>query len=491
MAFAAAPTTLDWSTQYAVNTEQIAWHIFETLYATDKDFVPRPMLATDYSVSDDGLVWTINLRTGVTFHNGDDMEPVDVVSSLERWMLVSDAGKELAPNVVSVEESGDSAVEITLKSPNANLISLLSSADQAAAIMPAEIADAAGTDLIANEDIIGTGPYQFDSWTAGDSVVLKRFEDYDARDETDWGGLAGRKEAYADTITYAVVSEQNVQISGVQTGQYDIATEISASVYDAVKDVAGTEAHVAPLGNRLALDLNHTIAPFDDVNMRLALDAALDQESVGMLVAGNEDLFSTDRALFPEVQSNVHTEAGTEGHVVGTDIPDVELAQEYLDKAGYDGETLKLLTTKDFPIIYQMSLAVQEQLNNVGMNVDLQVEDWPTYLKYRLEEPGGYTFAADYYQPTSGPEVTVWIKPTEWNGYTSDAMTAALDAWNNATDDDAKSAAMDQISEVYFAEMPSWLGPLITPVTLSNDQLQGYADYKNGLPVLWNSWKTD
>ena len=85
VALNAEPPSLDlqWST--ALATQQIGWHLYETLYTLDRDYNPIPLLAEGHTVSDGGRRYTITLRRGVRFHDGREMTSADVVASLQRW----------------------------------------------------------------------------------------------------------------------------------------------------------------------------------------------------------------------------------------------------------------------------------------------------------------------------------------------------------------------------------------------------------------------
>src|SRR5262245_60795220 len=87
------PPSLDLHWTTAVITQQIAWHVLETLYTSDRNFANIPLLAESHTVSDGGRRYTITLRKGVRFHNGKEMTSVDVVPSLNRWGRISTPGK--------------------------------------------------------------------------------------------------------------------------------------------------------------------------------------------------------------------------------------------------------------------------------------------------------------------------------------------------------------------------------------------------------------
>src|SRR5213592_1224784 len=79
------PPTLDLHTTTAVITQQIMWHVFETLYTYDRQFNPIPLLVERHTVADNGRTYTFELRRGVKFHTGREMTADDVVASLQRW----------------------------------------------------------------------------------------------------------------------------------------------------------------------------------------------------------------------------------------------------------------------------------------------------------------------------------------------------------------------------------------------------------------------
>ncbi len=97
------PPTLDLHTTTAVITQQIMWHVFETLYTYDKQYNPIPLLVEGHTVTDSGRTYTFRLRRGVKFHNGRDMTAEDVVLSLKRWGKLATPGKAIWKNVEGIE----------------------------------------------------------------------------------------------------------------------------------------------------------------------------------------------------------------------------------------------------------------------------------------------------------------------------------------------------------------------------------------------------
>jgi peptide/nickel transport system substrate-binding protein len=159
----AEPGTLDWQSSTATATRLVAWHIFEGLFALDQNYAVKPLLAQDYTVSPDGLRYTIRLRTGIKFHNGQPMRAEDVIASLERWGKLSTGGRETFKFIKQIRKVDDVTIEITLTGIFTPLITNLGDPKQAAVIMPKGVAESSG--LKPAVELIGTGPYIFKRWT--------------------------------------------------------------------------------------------------------------------------------------------------------------------------------------------------------------------------------------------------------------------------------------------------------------------------------------
>ena len=107
------PPSLDAMTTSSGASRNINMNVYETLYGFDENVVPIPMLAEGVEISEDGLTYVFKLRTGVKFHNGDEMTSADVKASLDRYLRVG-ATPNLEP-VEKVEATGDHEVTLTMK----------------------------------------------------------------------------------------------------------------------------------------------------------------------------------------------------------------------------------------------------------------------------------------------------------------------------------------------------------------------------------------
>jgi len=174
-----------------VVTRQIGCHIYETLLTYNADYNLAPMLAETWSTSEDGLTTSVTLRPGLRFHDGSPVTAMDAVASLERWRGLSTVGKSAFADVTAITAVDERSLTITATAASSALLEALASPTQAAAIMPAAVARAAGKNEITS--FIGTGPYRLQSWQKDQYVTLERFADYVALEAPPVGSAAARK----------------------------------------------------------------------------------------------------------------------------------------------------------------------------------------------------------------------------------------------------------------------------------------------------------
>src|SRR5699024_8964730 len=222
MAYDSIPPTLDPHMSTATATFDFATQIFEPLYAIDSDYEPQPILAESHEESDDGKMVTIHLREGVKFHNGEELTAEDVVASMDKWVEQSTIGSaNLSEAEFEAEE--DYTVTIHLEEANPFILDTLATPQQFAGIIQKEIVDNASKDGIT--EYIGTGPFKVESYDDTQQLHLKKYEDYQSVD-TPSDGLSGEKEVKIDDLYIDIVTDETIRVSGLQTGEYDIAARL-------------------------------------------------------------------------------------------------------------------------------------------------------------------------------------------------------------------------------------------------------------------------
>lgn len=338
----------------AAGTKEILFNMFEGLVKPDKNGNLMKAIASDYTVSEDGLVYTFTLREGVKFHNGNAVTAEDVKYSLERASGLLDGTPLIASLKVltSVDIIDEKTVQVTVGSANTELIYSF-----VAAIIPAGSGeDESGTP-------IGTGPFSFVSYTPQEGIVVKKNEDY-------WQeGLP-----YLDEVNFKIVTSTDTALLELQGGSIDIYPYLTDSQANELKD--SFQILSAPSAVVQALFLNNADPVLSDVRVRQAICYALDKDSINdFLAGGNASLIST--AMLPTLESyyvDLNDTYGTGANV--------EKAKELMTEAGYpDGFDLEITVPSNYEYHMQTAEVVVEQLKSAGINAVIHPVEWNAWLE--------------------------------------------------------------------------------------------------------------
>ncbi len=380
VAYPTQPPSLDPHASTAIATSDIMRPVFESLLTVDADYNIKPMLADAWEQSDDGKTITFHLREGVLFHNGEELMADDVVASLNKWKEAPGSREQFTEAEFEAEDNY--TVVLRLPEPLSTTLTALSFGGGGfAAIMPKESIDNASADGI--EEFIGTGPFKFDKWKPDQSIHLTKFEDYQARSEPS-SGLAGKREALIDDLYFVFVKDPSTRVSGIQTGEYDVVVEVPFDNATQLENDSNIENHIHP-GGFLIAHFNKKAGLFTDVKARQAVANALEMESILRSAYAEENYYRISHNLMMEQQEKQwYSDIGKDHY----NVHDTEKAKQLLNESGYNGEEITILTTRDYEPQYNAAVVIQEQLKNIGMQVNLEVYDWATLLEKRQDETG-------------------------------------------------------------------------------------------------------
>lgn len=475
IAVTAQPPTLDSAltvSQVALNT---ALYIFEQLYTLNADYEPVPMLAESVDVSDDGLTYTFKLRQGVKFHNGKEMTAEDVVASMNRWLVTSSRAKSLLSGA-NYEEVDPYTVKLTLQQPSSDVLILMATRANFPAIMPKEVIEAAGAEGVT--EYIGTGPYKFNEWKQDQYIHLVRYEDYQPVDSAP-SGFAGRKDAPTENIYFHFVTDHSTRIAGAKTGLYDIVADIPIENYDELAAESGLTLETAP-GGTLTAFLNTADGVLaDNVKLRQAILAALNNEEIMLASFAKPELYSLAPGYMNLNQTQWATDAGSEYY----NQANVDKAKQLLSEAGYNGEEITLLTTKDYNEMYTATLVIQEQLRQIGMNVKVDNYDFPTFLETKNDRSKWDLFVASTGYQLTPPQLLA-VTP-DWAGLDDQKVKDSLVAIRTASSSEEAAKVWEEL-QGYLYEIGSStvIGHYNSLVAVSN-KIEGYEQFE--APVAWNA----
>jgi peptide/nickel transport system substrate-binding protein len=486
-ALAGDPGTLDVAQNSGALTIFVGQNIFEQLFAMDKTSKPRPQLASGYVKSADDLTYTISLRTGITFQNGQAMTSADVVASLLRWEKVSGTGQSVGADVVSIAASGPDKVVITLKHPRYSLISDLAGNIQAAIIVPASDATAAGTKPMADSETIGTGPYKLKSYVHGQKIDLVKFTGYKPRTE-DWGGLAGAKAANINTLEFRFVSDPTQQLNGLESGQFQWAQAVSPDTYDTIKTNSALNVQVSDTGQVYTFLLNHNAAsPMSKLPARQALNMLIDKTAMATAAFGPKVLWSPlEGAMVLPSDGPLYSTAGE--NVFNTH--DTAKAKQLFAEAGVTSSTpLRIYTTQTYSFFYQMAVVLQAELKSIGLNAKVEVYDYPTMNDRLTSDKTSWDISmAGFGGNVGSPSQILYLSPS-WPGqYTSTKMTSLLSAYDNAQSDAQAKQIGGEIQQTIWDEIPVIAVAPSRFLLVSSSTLKNMSGYFPG--IFWNAYRS-
>ena len=295
-------------------------------------------------VSADGKVYSIALRKGVKLHSGRELDAEDVVASLKRWMEVSPRGKSVGAQVETLAAKGPLTVEIVLKNAYAPLLAQLAMPSGMAAIMAKE---SLAQPL---KEYVGTGPYQFKERKPDQYVLLTRFDGYSARTEPA-NGYGGKRTAVADELRFVPVPNANTRVEGALAGQFHYADLLPIEAFGRLEKAPGKVVPLlTPSFGFPYLVFNTKEGSMTQQAVRKAAQAALGEGE--MLAAGFGDtrFFIVEGNHFPK-GTPFYSDAGTASY----NERDAKKAKTQAEQAGYKGETVRILTSRQYDFHYNMA----------------------------------------------------------------------------------------------------------------------------------------
>jgi peptide/nickel transport system substrate-binding protein len=462
----------------------IGYCAYEGLFTYDPTYQAIPELVETHTVSDDGLTHTMALRQGVTFHNGEPLTAADAIASVQRWGRISGVGKNLMAKVTELAEVDEHTLEFRLSQPYGTILIALAHNTQACTIHPKSVLDAAGDDPITDSTMyIGTGPYKLVEWQR-DAVM--RFERYDAfqpaGDTTN--GYGGKKYQYLDAIEFIPVPDESARVAGLQAGDYHLALDVGNDQYEVLKDYPGVIAEILTPTNWDVFFLNWKSPMMGNLAMRQAVQAAFDHKAMLQSGRGGDEFIRLDPGIMMQ-QTAWYTTAGEEGY----NINDPELAKAKLAEAGYAGEPLRFLTTQEYSYMYGEAIVAKQQLEAIGITVDLKVSDWATVLENRAKPEmwemfgTGHGFVPDPTQISYVGQMNIY--PGWWSSETSLALAADL---ASESDFDTRKAIFEKIQTAHYTEIPAIKIGDSSNVSFRSDQVGGWdGQFERGVKY-WNLW---
>jgi peptide/nickel transport system substrate-binding protein len=463
----------------------IGYCMYEGLFTYDDQYQPIPELVDTYTPSADGLTHTMTLRQGVKFHNGEPLTAADAIASVQRWGRISGVGKRLMEKTKELAQVDDHTIEFRLTEPYGTILIGLAHNTQACTIHPKSVLDAAGDEPITDPTkYIGTGPYKLAEWQRDAAMRFERFADYQSPPGDKPVGYGGKKYAYADKIEFIPVPDEAARVAGLQAGDYHLALDVGNDQYDVLKDTQGVVAEILTPTNWDVFFLNWKSPMMGNLAMRQAVQAAFDHKPMLQSGRGGDEFIRLDPGLMMK-QTPWYTTAGQEYYNMNK--PD--LAKQKLQEAGYDGTPLRFMTTQEYSYMYGESIVAKQQLEAVGITVDLQVIDWATVLERRAKPEEWDMFSTGHGFVPDPSQISYVGQMNQYPGWWSSESSLALAAQLLAESDfDTRKGIWDKIQLAAYTEIPAIKIGDSSNCSFRSDKVGGWdPQFERGVKY-WNLW---
>jgi peptide/nickel transport system substrate-binding protein len=468
-----------WSTAVVVRNHGLM--IYDTLFGVGADLRPRPQMAAGHEVTPDGLRWTIALRPGLRFHDGEPVRARDCVASIARWSKRDVLGQRLDALLDEMRALDDNRFEIRMKRPWPGFASALGKPSaNICAIMPERVARTDPFQQI--QDYTSSGPFRFrqDLFRPGDIVVYERFSGYVPRDEpADF--LAGGKLVHFDRVEWRVMPDPATAAAALQNNEVDwVETPLPDLLPLLRRHRDITVERVGLFGNLGVLRFNFLHPPFDNPAVRRALLPAIDQRAFMHAATGTDSELSHVPAGVFTPGTPLANDAGLE---VLTRPRDLDAARRALREAGYRNERVVMLSATDIPLIHNLAEVAADLMRHIGFNVDFQMMDWGTHIQRRtnrgpVDQGGWSAFCTSWegldvsvpgsHQPIRGHGATAWAG---WP--TIPRLEELREEWFQTADIEVEKRIAEEIQRVVWQEVPFIpLGQLL-PVQAHRRSLTG------------------
>ncbi|TVR93385.1 MAG: ABC transporter substrate-binding protein [Trueperaceae bacterium] len=428
------PVGLDPHITSARSSYQVLENVIDTLITLDAEQNLVPSLAHTWTVADDGLSVTFELREGVRFSNGTELTSQHVVTVFER-LLDPETGSGNAwrmAGVTSIDAPDATTVVLTLDSPNPSLLGHLASSNALGIFDPVGIEDGS-----INTRPIGTGPFMISDFQPGTRVLLERNPHY-------WeDGLP-----YLDAVDIRIIGDETVRRSALVSGDIDWAFSVPSQAVEELDARDDVLVDRAAAGAYYYIGVNTAEGPLADERVRQAIAFAINRDNIAAAAEfGNAQV--TQDPIPPS--SAWHFGYTPYEH-------DPERARALLAEAGYaDGFEMEIMPNSVMDNTVRAAQVIQADLAAVGIRASIRALEWAEWLQEQGD--GNYDTFVCSWNGLIDPDDFFYAQHRtgevfNFTGYSNPTVDELLDEARMLPEFDARRPLYEQINRAIVDEAP-------------------------------------
>ncbi|SON58097.1 Hemin-binding lipoprotein [Hartmannibacter diazotrophicus] len=471
----AEPKSLDPHVDTAVNDFRILMNLYDGLVRyKDGTLEVEPSLATSWTISDDGKVYTFKLREGVKFHDGTPFNAEAVKFNFDRMLKDDHPFHDTGPfplafffsTVSEVKVIDDMTVEFDLSAPYAPFLSNL--AYPTGLIVSPAAVEQYGKDFGRHPS--GTGAFKFAEWSANEKVVITRNEDY-------WDGAPP-----LEAVVFRPITDTNTRVAEMLSGGLDVMVEVPPDNLSQFRDNASYQVYEQAGPHLWFLILNTKDGPFAKKEIRQAANYAINKKAlVENILQGTAEVAAgpTPPAFAWAYDDKLQP------------YPyDPDKARQLLKDAGYDGSEVTFYVTDGGSGMLDpvaMGTAIQADLEAVGMKVKIETYEWNTFLGKVNPGLEGKADMAEMAWMTNDPDTLPFLalrteafpdKGGFNSGYYSNPkVDELLEKARESTDQAERAKLYKEMQEIVRDDAPwvfvaNWKQNAVTSAAVENFKLQ-------------------
>jgi peptide/nickel transport system substrate-binding protein len=452
----------------------------EYLTETGADNITRPYLLENWDVNDDVSTWTLNLRKGIMFNNGDELTADDVLYSFSQW-LDPEVGSSMLgllsylDGMNSVEKLDDYTIRLNLTSPNIGVPEHLF--HYPAAILHRNFQG----DWV--KQPVGTGAFTLTEYTEGERASFKARPDY-------WRmGEDGKPLPYLDEIVFLSI-DKDASVAAIQSGQLDTFFKPRPADFLALKDNPDLQVKSVPTANCYIVRTRVDQEPWDDNRVRTALQMCQDRQKILDLSYNGEGILSIDAHVSP-----VHP-AYAEKPIPAYDPDGARaLLEEYAADKGIELPLKVTLATKNDLAEPEIAQALRELAAPAGFDITLDITEPNGYWDRWTEVPLGITVWAHRSLGTMVLPLAYVAddegKPVPWNEtrWVDDEFSEKLKQAELTLDIEARRQIMSELEDIMEERGPMGNSYWTNEWEIIRKEFQDVVAHPSNFDMYYAVWK--